>query len=108
MSNGGMIVAALAALALVAWVARLVRRDRMYVGYAVILVIVVVSGVALLPFLETQTLALLAVAFLVLMLVYTLSQMTLIANRLTTVVQEIAITEALKGPRREQQRGDGR
>lgn len=111
MSNSGVIIAALAALAAVAWVAQLVRRDRLYVGYGVILVAVLLSGVALLCFptalrainrlsgsAETSGLVALAVAFVVLMLVYTLSQVTLISNRLTALVQELAIKEALNGP----------
>ena len=97
-----------AGLLLVAWLFQFVRRDRLYVGYGVIFVLVIVAGCALLSIphalgplgwiadvaLSAPALVALALVFFFLMLIYTLSQVTLLSNRLTTLVQEIAIKQA--------------
>lgn len=94
---------------LIAWLVQLVRRDRLYVGYAVIFVLVIGAGMALLTVpgalapLEwiatvvqrAPALVGLALAFVVLMLIYILSQVTLLSNRLTMLTQELAIREAM-------------
>ena len=105
MTLQGMIVVNLFGLVLLFWVFNLVRRGRLYVGYGVIFVIAILASVVLLsvPWLLTfvthligaifpvSALTLLALCFLVLMLLYTLSQLTIVSNRLAKLVQELAI-----------------
>jgi hypothetical protein len=105
----------LLALAIIVWVFQLVRRDRLYVGFGVIFVVVVALGGsvvtfpgALAPFVAFSRLAArsplvigLALVFMLLMLIYILSQTTLLSNRVARLTQEIAIREAMsqQGPR---------
>jgi hypothetical protein len=91
---------------LAVWTLRLVRRDRLYVGYGVIVLLALAAEVivasfggaraALIWFTGTTTAlgALGGVAALIaaLLAIYILSQLTVISNRLTQVVQELAIT----------------
>jgi hypothetical protein len=99
----------LLALLTIIWVFRLVRHDRLYVGYGVIFVGVIVLGAVALTFpavlgplnalsrLSQRSAALVALtlAFVVLMLIYILSQLTLLSNRVTRLTQEIAIRDAV-------------
>ena len=110
MTWAGVIAVDLATLALLLWVLNLVRLGRLYVGYGVLIVLVLVTiGVTIsLPplgaiarqvlgtFFLTQEagVAALGLGFLLIMLVYVLSQITTIANRLATLVQELAIEHA--------------
>ena len=98
----------LLALLTIIWVFRLVRQDRLYVGYGVIFVGVIVLGSVALTFpaalgflnalsrLSQRSGALIALAlgFVVLLLIYILSQLTLLSNRVTRLTQEIAIRNA--------------
>ena len=107
LDTGLVLVDALALLTIV-WVFQLVRRDRLYVGYGVIFVVVLALGGVALTFpavlvplnalssLSQRAAVLmgLALAFVVLMLIYILSQLTLLSNRVTRLTQEIAIREA--------------
>ncbi len=113
MTLQGMIVVNLFGLVLLFWVFNLVRRGRLYVGYGVIFVIAILASVVLLsvPWLLTlvthligaifpvSALTLLALCFLVLMLLYTLSQLTIVSNRLAKLVQELAIERTQIEPR---------
>lgn len=113
MTLQGMIVVNLFGLVLLFWVFNLVRRGRLYVGYGVIFVIAILASVVLLsvPWLLTlvthligaifpvSALTLLALCFLVLMLLYTLSQLTIVSNRLAKLVQELAIERTQFEPR---------
>ena len=88
------------------WTLRLVYRDRLYVGYGVIVLIGLAAGVMVASFgraraaltwltgMTTSAAALGVVAALiaVLLAIYVLSQLTVLSNRLTQVVQELAIT----------------
>jgi hypothetical protein len=95
-------------LLLVLWLLNLVRLGRLYVGYGLVLVLSIVgtlcvasvpparaaaSGMlrALFPGAEIVVVA--CGAFL-LLLVYVLTQITLIMNRLSTLVRELALREA--------------
>jgi predicted lipid-binding transport protein (Tim44 family) len=91
--------------ALVAWIFNLVRQGRLYVGYGVIFGMAITGAagvVGLAPILgggamlraHVEGLILGAAAFVVVILVYTLSQVTLWANRLTALTQELAIRQA--------------
>jgi hypothetical protein len=91
--------------ALVAWIFNLVRQDRLYVGYGVIFGIAITTAavmVGLPPIFGAGALLRAhiegfivgASAFVILILVYTLSQVTLWSNRLTALTQELAIRHA--------------
>jgi len=108
MTLQGILVLDLIALALLLWVLNLVRHGRLYVGYGVIFVASIVGTMLLLsvPWLQTtvtrligavfpaSALTLLALCFLVLMLLYTLTQITIVSNRLSKLVQQLAIDRA--------------
>lgn len=108
MDSAAVAVIDVAAAWLIVWLFQLVRRDRLYVGYGVIFVLVIAAGILLLSFpaalgplnrlaaaaARAPGLLALAFAFILLMLIYILTQVTLLANRLTTLVQELAIREA--------------
>jgi hypothetical protein len=108
MTTQGSIVLIMIGLALVFWILDLVRRDRLYEGYGVALilsilgVIVVLSAPPLLKFITwsvgaifpASALTLLALGFLFVILIYALTQITIVSNRLATVVQEFAVYQA--------------
>ena len=108
MTLQGTIVLILIGLAFLLWTLNLVRRGRLYVGYGVIFVltIIMVIGILAVPGLLTlvthlvgavfpaSALTLLALCFIVLLLVYILSQMTIISNRVAVLAQELAIRQA--------------
>ena len=86
----------------------LIRHGRLYVGYGVIFVIATLGTMLLVSVPKLQTvlthvigavfpvsaLTLLALCFIVLMLLYTLTQLTIVSNRLSKLVQELAIERA--------------
>jgi hypothetical protein len=108
MRDGSAVIVVMALAAFIAWVFQLIRRDRLYVGYGVIVVLVAAAGAATLiapwprrlaailmtPLLAAPGLMALAVLFGLVMLVYTLSQLTLLSNRLSRLTQELAIRHA--------------
>ena len=114
MTVQGAIVLVLLGLALLLWILNLVRRDRLYVGYGVIFVLAILSVIVILsipPLLNFVTrlvgavfpasaLTLLAFGFIVLMLVYVLTQVTILSNRLAVLIQEIAIRRAQENAER--------
>lgn len=120
MTVQGIIVLAVIGLVLMFWVMNLVRRGRLYVGYGVIFVATIVAVLILLAvprlltllthlvgaIFPTSALTLLALCFIVLMLVYVLTQVTLVSNRLANLVQELAIHDARNNSRRESKRID--
>lgn len=127
MADGGVLLIDAIGVLTIVWLFQLVRRDRLYVGYGVIFVLVIAAGLILLSFpaargplawlgdLASQAPALVALglAFVTLMLIYVLSQMTQVSNRLTRLTQELAIRDALESkpspppgePRRDGQAG---
>ena len=120
MTVQGIIVLGVIGLVLMFWVMNLVRRGRLYVGYGVIFVATIVAVLVLLAvprlltllthlvgaIFPTSALTLLALCFIVLMLVYVLTQVTLVSNRLANLVQELAIQDARNNSRRESKRID--
>ncbi len=108
MTLQGILVLNLIALALLLWVLNLVRHGRLYVGYGVIFVTAIVGTMLLLsvPWLQAgvtrvigavfpaSALTLLALCFIVLMLLYILTQITIVSNRLAKLVQQLAIERA--------------
>ena len=113
MTIQGIIVLILIGLLLVFWILDLVRRDRLYVGYGVVFILSILGVIILLslpPVLSFVTrlvgaifpasaLTLLALCFVVFMLVYVLTQVTIVSNRVALVVQELAVQQAKEGTR---------
>lgn len=109
MTNQGAILITVLTTALALWMMSLVRRGRLYIGYAVVclvafaLIIVVVAvkplrgGVeaALEYFFPRSGLAVALGLLGALALIYVLSQLTIITNRLARAVQKAAVREAL-------------
>ena len=95
----------LAGLLLLAWLLNLIRVGRLYVGYGalfVLLVLFVMGIVSVRPavtaldaaagsLFPNGRLLTVAVGGIFLLVVYVLSQVTIVANRLATLVQELAI-----------------
>lgn len=87
------------------WVLNLVRHGRLYVGYGVIFIAAILGTMVMLSvpqlllgvthlvgaIFPASALTLLALGFIVLMLLYVLSQLTLVSNRLAVLIQELAI-----------------
>jgi hypothetical protein len=104
----GILLVNFVGLVFLLWVLNLVRHGRLYVGYGVIFVVAILGSVTLLsvPKLLTavthlvgaifpvSALTLLALCFIVLMLLYILTQITIVSNRLSKLVQELAIERA--------------
>ena len=108
MTAAGVVAVDLGCLVLLAWVLNLVRLGRLYVGYGALFVALLALSAAAVsvPPLERAVTAglqiffpgggvtVLGFAFVVLLLIYILTQMTILANRLSAVVQDLAITRA--------------
>ena len=108
MNVGGTAVAWLLSALLVAWLFELVRRDRLYVGYGVIFVAAIVCGLATISLpsllhavsrlwtnvLPASGFVELVLLFVLLLLIYVFSQLTLFSSRVTTLIQELAIRDA--------------
>jgi hypothetical protein len=119
----GLLLLGAAGTAFILWLLNLVRLGRLYVGYAVLLIAALVGGafaVGVAPIrrfvagpleaLFPATGPLLAVvALLLVALVYLLTQLTIVSNRLAALVQELAISSAGRDrARREPTAEDGR
>ncbi len=114
MTAQGILVLDLIGIALLIWVLDLVRRGQLYVGYGVMFVVVTLMTIltlsipGLLAFVTrlvgavfpASAFTLLAFGFIVLLLVYILTQITIISNRLAQLVQELAIQQAREDRRR--------
>ncbi|MEK6282007.1 MAG: DUF2304 domain-containing protein [Acidobacteriota bacterium] len=110
MTVQGIVILNLIALAFLLWVANLVRRGDLYAGYGVIFIsltvfmMITLSVPKLLSLvvglvgavLPASALTLLALGFIVFMLIYILTQLTMLSNRLTVLVQGLAIQQARK------------
>lgn len=108
MTLQGILLVNFIGLVLLLWVLNLVRHGRLYVGYGVIFVVTILGSLVLVsvPWLLTavthligaifpaSALTLLALCFIVLMLLYILTQITIVSNRLSKLVQELAIERA--------------
>ena len=95
------------------WVLNLVRHNRLYVGYGVIFIAAILGTMVTLSvpqlllgvthlvgaIFPASALTLLALCFIVLMLLYVLSQLTLVSNRLSVLIQELAIERSRESAR---------
>lgn len=96
------------------WILNLVRHGRLYVGYGVIFIAAILGTMVTLSvpqlllgvthlvgaIFPASALTLLALAFIVLMLLYVLSQLTLVSNRLAVLIQELAIERGRESARK--------
>src|ERR1044072_3500456 len=101
------------------WVLNLVRHGRLYVGYGVIFIAAILGTMVTLSIPQlllgmthlvgslfpASDLTLMALAFIVLMLLYFLSQLTLVSNRLAVLIQELAIERSTESARAERLKG---
>jgi hypothetical protein len=108
MTVAGTLAVTAIGLALLLWVVNLIRYDRLYVGYGVIFVfgtIVAMTIVAVPPLLRVATgisvvllpdpsLAALAIVILTFLMVYVFIQISVLANRVIKLTQELAIRDA--------------
>lgn len=113
MTIQGVIILILIGLILVFWILDLVRRDNLYVGYGIVFILSILGVILVLavpPLLAFVTrmvgaifpasaLTLLALCFIVFMLVYVFTQVTIVSNRLALVVQELAVQQAKESAR---------
>ena len=120
MTPPGSLVFDAGACVLAVWTLRLVHRDRLYVGYGVIVLLGLAAEVMVASFgrarsalilftgMTTSLSALGVVAALIaaFLAIYVLSQLTVLSNRLTQVVQELAITPLDAAPRRDDLHSD--
>jgi hypothetical protein len=103
-----------AGLGLMAWVLSMVRHNRLYVGYGVMFLMSIAGTIViawmpgiLKPVVWLLDLAspaaagaALALLFVLVLLIYILSQVTLISNRVVELTEAIAIREATRGGER--------
>lgn len=108
MTLAGVFVSAAIGVALLLWVANSIRRDRLYVGYGVIFIIGTLAalGVLLVPpllaavtnvsvgLMPVASLGLVPLALFMLLIVYLFGQITILANRVMRLTQELAIRDA--------------
>lgn len=105
MTIQGIVAINLIALALLLWTLNLVRQGRLYVGYGVMFIFIIASAMVtvsvpkLLHFVTAlvgavfpvSALTLIALGFIAFLFIYILTQLTIISDRLATLVQELAI-----------------
>jgi hypothetical protein len=108
MTVQGIVIINIMGIALLFWVSNLVRKGRLYVGYGVIMILAILGlqiiiSVPRLLFLLTHlvgaifpvsALTMMALGFIAMMLVYILTQLTIISNRLAALTQALAIERA--------------
>lgn len=113
MTTLGALVLIVAASLVGGWILDLIRRGRLYVGYGIVLLalIVGVAVVAVVPFARgfahalldrlfpSEPVAVVGLAALLLLLIYMLHQLSVLSDRVATLTQELAIRRA--GPRAE-------
>ncbi len=100
------------AMAMTLWILDLVRRGKLYPGYGIVLIPMIIGAVPAAAVADgvdvpvrAGTLTLLIFLGFAAVLVYVLSQLTIIANRVAAVVQELALEREAR--RRRPRQGDG-
>ena len=105
MTLQGIVMLNFIALVLLLWILNLVRKARLYVGYGLMFILILLTVMATISIpgllaavtswvgylFPTSALTVIALSFLTFLLIYVLTQLTIISNRLATLVQEIAI-----------------
>jgi hypothetical protein len=114
MNVTGLVLLLAFSVLVVGWVLNLVRLGRLYVGYAVAVVLAVALGAPalaipplrrlawtlLMRIYPTEGATLVLSAVVVVALVYVLSQLSILSNRLATLTQELAILSAARSDQR--------
>ena len=109
MTLQGILILNFIGLVLLLWVLNLIRHGRLYVGYGVIFAVSIVGTMTLISVprllaavthligavFPASALTMLALCFIVLMLLYILTQLTIVSNRLSALAQDIAIERVL-------------
>jgi hypothetical protein len=112
MTTAGVVLVDLASVAILFWILNLVRRDRLYVGYGVLFVGVLLAtmvavsvppltrllSAGLAVFFPAGGPAVLGFAFVLLLLVYILTQTSILSNRVAALVQDLALSQARARP----------
>jgi hypothetical protein len=108
MTTLGALVLVLAAALVGGWILDLIRRGRLYVGYGIVLLalILLVVVVAVVPLARdlaqalldrlfpSEPVAVVGLAALLLLLIYLLHQLSVLSDRVATLTQELAIRSA--------------
>lgn len=101
------------------WLLDLIRRGRLYVGYGIVLLalIVIVVGISVIPFTRGLTsgildslypkepVAVIGLAAVLLLLIYLLHQLSVLSDRVATLTQELAIRGAGEADKRKNNDG---
>ena len=111
MSVTVLVVMTATAMAMTLWILDLVRRGKLYPGYGIVLMPMVIGAVPAAAVanemdvpIQAGTLTLVIFLVFAAVLVYVLSQLTIIANRVAAVVQELALEREAR--RRRSRQGD--
>jgi hypothetical protein len=94
-------------LALLVWLGNLIRRGRLYVGYGAILLLSIIAVMVIVSFpplerflinalesvFPSSAVVIMTFGYLFLMIIYLLTQVTLLSDRLAALIQDIAIRE---------------
>jgi len=108
MTTAGVVLVDVVSVAVLIWILNLVRRGLLYVGYGVLFVgVLLLSMVAvsvppltnllsagLATFFPVGGAAVLGFAFVLVLLVYILTQTSILSNRLAALVQDLALSQA--------------
>lgn len=108
MTTAGIVVAMAIGFGLLLWVVMLIRQDRLYAGYGVIFIVGTIAAMTVLaapPLLRIATdasvalmpvpsLSLVAIVLLTFLVVYIFIQISVLANRVMRLTQELAIRRA--------------
>ena len=108
MTTAGVVLVDVVSVAFLIWILNLVRRGLLYVGYGALFVAVLLLSMAavsvppltsllsagLATFFPVGGEVVLGFAFVLVLLVYVLTQMSILSNRLAALVQDLALSQA--------------
>jgi len=108
MTTLGIAVGTAIGIALLLWVVVLIRQDRLYAGYGVIFIVGTIAAIAVLivpswlraataasvALMPEPSLSLVAIVLLTFLVVYVFIQISVLANRVMRLTQELAIRTA--------------
>jgi len=119
MTAAGILLSTVIGVVLLLWVVNLIRHDRLYVGYGVIFVFGTLAALAVLlvpsllalvtrasaTLLAVPALSIVPLTLFTFLMVYVFAQITIIANRVIRLTQELAIRHAHQDGPVEHRRG---
>jgi hypothetical protein len=108
MTAAGIVAGTAIGLALLLWVVTLIRQDRLYAGYGVIFIVGTIAAIMVLvvpsllraatdasvALMPVPSLSLVAIVLLTFLVVYVFIQISVLANRVIRLTQELAIRRA--------------